>query len=455
MNSENSTKQIINRGSLLKCLVCVCFVSAAHAVGSTPLSYMALFVYLCIITFAKTEDLLQLMLFFVPWSAVLKPTPYTVSFCSVAMLIAAVKLVLKPKLRFRTSNLIVWSLFACITVFAKLLHTYPFGTQYILFLTMLMFFPIFLENYKDDISFENAVVFYSFGIISATVISLIFKENTNMEKFIRVIEQESIGITRLSGFYPDPNFYAAQITTAIGLVLVLINKSTLSAFFSGVLTISLVLCGIITVSKSFMICLLSIVAIWLFCCLIERKGHSKIIGTIFLLTVCIAILLVTGVVSELIDEYLIRFGMSNDARSFTTGRSEIWKRYLRYFAENPGELLIGKGFTSTLVGIWKGSPNTIIQCLYQLGIFGTVIIIRSVHGTLYYLKKSKAGFGYSLLILVSCFSMWLGIDVLFWDDFFLTISLFIVGMCYVGDKNQNLKKIQNTDLQGRSNCLLG
>lgn len=28
--------------------------------------------------------------------------------------------------------------------------------------------------------------------------------------------------------------------------------------------------------------------------------------------------------------------------------------------------------------------------------------------------------------------MWMGIDVLFWDDFFLTISFFIIGMFYIG-----------------------
>lgn len=451
MKNENSTKQIINSGSLFKCMVCVCLVSAAHAVGSTPLSYMALLVYLCIITFAKIEDLLQLMLFFVPWSAVLKPTPDTISFCSVAMLIVSAKLALKPKLRFRTGNLIVLSLFAGITVFSKLLHTYSFGTQYILFLIMLVFFPIYLENYKDEISFENAVVFYSFGIISATVASLVLQNNPNLRAFIKVIEYTNIGVTRLSGFYPDPNFYSAQVATAIGLLLVLINKSKLSVSFSSTLEVSLILCGLISVSKSFMICLLLIATIWLFCCLIERKGHSRFLGTMLILTVCLNILLATGSVSELIDEYLIRFGMADSAQTLTTGRSELWKLYLRYFAENPVELLIGKGFTSTFAGVPKGSHNTLIQCLYQLGLFGTLIIIRSVHGTLSYLKKSKAGFGYSLLIFLSCFSMWLGIDVLFWDDFFLTISLFIVGMCYVADTNQNLKKIQNTDLQGESN----
>lgn len=446
MNNENSTKQIINSGSLLKCLVCVCFVAAAHAVGSTPLSYMALFVYLCIITFAKTEDLLQLMLFFIPWSAVLKPTPSTISFCSVTMLIASAKLALKPKLRFRTGNLIVGSLFAGITVFAKLLHTYSFGTQYILFLIMLMFFPIFLENYRDDISFENAVVFYSFGIISATVASLILQNNPNLRAYIKVIQYTNIGVTRLSGFYPDPNFYSAQVATAIGLLLVLINKSKLSVSFTSTLAVSLILCGLISVSKSFMICLLLIAAVWLFCCLIERKGQSRFLRTMLILTVCLNILLATGSVSELIDEYLIRFGMADSAQTLTTGRSELWKLYLRYFAENPVELLIGKGFTSTFAGVPKGSHNTLIQCLYQLGLFGTLIIIRGVHSTLSCLKKAKVGSGYSMLIFLSCFSMWLGIDVLFWDDFFLTISLFIVGMCYVADKNQNLKKIQNTDL---------
>lgn len=442
MSINNSTVRIINWKSLLCCLGCVLFVAFAHARGSMIISFLALLIYLSIIAFSQTKDLLQLMLFFLPWSAVLKPTPTMISFASIAMLISLGKLLLQKDLRFRRIHLEVFCLIVGITIVGKIIHSYSFGTNYFMFLIMILFFPIYLEKYKDELCFENAVIFFSFGIISATVVSLILSNNTNMLEFIKVIDYEYIGVRRLCGFYPDPNFYSAQVVTALGGVLILVNKSRMNPIFNSFLVIALVACGLIAISKSFLICLGILTIIWLLCSMREHKGHKKIMMVLLILAISITALLQFGIFSDIINEYLIRFSSVDDASSLTTGRSELWKAYFQYFFDNPLELLIGKGFTSTLDGVPKGSHNTIIQCLYQLGILGTILIAISIFNTLTYIKKgTKISLGYVLLLLATCFSMWMGIDTLFWDDFFLIISFFIVGICYVGDHSCNSKQI--------------
>ena len=386
MTSKSSMDEIIDLELLFQCMICCVCIAGAHAVGNMFLICLALLFYLCIVVFSKPQQLLPIMLLFLPWSAVLKLEPNSISFCSIATLIVLGKITVLYPVRFRKQNLLVMGILVVITLTAKLVHAYSLSTEYILFFAMLLFFPLYLENFRDKILFESSVVFYSCGIIVSVVVSLMLGNNPNLLAFIRTIEYTNIGVTRLSGFCPDPNFYSARVVTAIGGVLILINKSQLKISSNILLLIALVACGLISVSKSFLLSLFLVVVLWLLCSLSERKIISRVVRGILLLIIMCIIILQSGVFSELINEYLSRFTDINDFSSLTTGRSELWKSYLQHFIDNPFELLIGKGYTSTLDGVAKGSHNTVIQCVYQLGVIGMALLVFNIYSTLVYVR---------------------------------------------------------------------
>ena len=309
-----------------------------------------------------------------------------------------------------------------------------------MFLGMLLAFPLVLAWTKDKVSFETCIYFYSLGIILSTVLALLFNNNANLLEYIRVIEEKEV-VTRHCGFYGDPNFYSAQVITAIGGQLLIILRNAKGRIIGNIISIAvLIACGLTSVSKSYMLCLVLLAAVGALC--FRRKDSGKYFRIFVVAFALFAFALLSiGAFSDIIDQYLLRFTMGDGLSSLTTNRTAIWKAYLKFFFENPLHFLLGQGYTNVLaVDIQKSSHNTIIQCVYQLGIIGSVFIISWFNSVVATLKPGKVKGMYVILLLVACFSMWMGLDFLFFDDFFLTIILFALGLSYI--QEEKLSKIQ-------------
>ena len=435
-----NTDKTINYNYLLICLVCVVAVSIAHIIGNMAVISCVLLFYLCIVFFTKMPYLLQVMVFFVPWSAILKVTPNSISFCSIAMLLMLIKLIFNP-IKFRMPILIMLVLLIMSTLIGKLMHSYFISLSYIMFFIMFFSFYVYIEKYSRYIMFENLIIFYSIGIISASFLSLILRNSPNITQFIKVIEYDYMDVTRLSGFYPDPNFYSAQIVTAIGGILVLINKSKIKLSFLMTLFLLLMTCGLLSVSKSFLLSIIILLFLWILCCLKEKNGRNKILFSLFVLTIIGSIVFLLKDHFSVFGEYQRRFVSGEGISSLTTGRSDLWMKYFRYIFDNPLVLLLGMGLSSTLEGVSKGSHNTLIQCFYQFGLIGTTILLSIIFYSMFNLLKGlKIELRYFFLMAFSCFFMWMGIDILLWDDFFLTISLFFIGLIYIGEPDREEKQ---------------
>ena len=243
-----------------------------------------------------------------------------------------------------------------------------------MFLGMLLAFPLFLSWTKDKVSFETCIYFYSLGIVLSTVLALLFNNNANLLEYIRVIEEKEV-VTRHCGFYGDPNFYSAQVITAIGGQLLIILRNAKGRIIGNIISIAvLIACGLTSVSKSYILCLGLLVAVWILS--LNKKDSGKYFKIFIALFALLAFALLTvGSFSDIIDQYLLRFATGSDITSLTTNRTTIWKGYLKFFLENPLDLFIGQGYADVFVAVQKGSHNTVIQCVYQLGIIGSIFIL--------------------------------------------------------------------------------
>ena len=422
------SKQINNPFLLI--FINVLLITAAQLIGSTVIIAAALLVYLATMLISDDENVFPLMLFFLPWSTILKLSPSSISFYSISTILVFGKYVIKYK-KIEGRSFIPVMLLCIVTLLSKFIHSYSIAPSFLMFFIMLVAFPMLFQVLKDKINFETCVIFFSLGIISATIISLIFSTNPNMIRYIEVIEQENIGIRRLCGFYGDPNFYSAQIVTAIGGNLIIIAKKAKKSLVETVLIIALFVCGIISISKSFIMCLLLTFALWLLFFL--RNRPSKFIGVVFVITVALAFAFSIGAFDDIIEQYLTRFSDITDSSNLTTGRSDLWVEYIQFLMNNPLDLLIGQGYTSVFNGVHKGSHNTFIQAVYQFGIIGFSIFA----AWLYSFKVKISSKKHILLCctwLIACFTMWIGLDMMFFDDLFVTITLFSSGCGYISKK---------------------
>ena len=412
--------------------LCAVVVVLSKAIGNVALIYMSLALYLFIVVFSDIKDVLQIFLFFLPFSAVIKISPNSVSLCSVAILFVLLKIVFKKDFKITVVSFLLLLTLILTSFLGKMVHGYPLALSYIMFFVTMLLCVLICINYSDEIKFEPLVFSFSTGIILATVLSLFFRDNGALRAYIRVLDQGISSGERLCGFYPDPNFFAAQTVTAFGCMLLIANKSKIKPYITMCYAFLLVACGTISLSKSFAISILLVMLLWLLSMIQMKVGFSRIFILMSLLCLTVLVILSSGVFDEQIQEFIMRFSSVHDASELTTGRSDLWIEYLSFLWENPAEFIWGQGFTSVFNGVSKGSHNTIIQLIYQFGLLGSAAML-----FLWYnlsnrlLKRNNEKLFPILTLLASCFFMWMGLDMLFFDDFFFLIMIFIFGRRYL------------------------
>ena len=191
---------------------------------------------------------------------------------------------------------------------------------------------------------------------------------------------------------------------------------------SIVMAVVLLYCGLLSASKSFVITAVLVVFFGILHLLRARRNISHKIVTIVTMSVVIIVVWVSNIFSVAFNIVAIRFENSTNIADLTTGRSTIWMNYFEYIKSNIGVMLFGKGYTNVLVE-GRASHNTLIQGVYQFGIVGLSIFLvwlRCLFDiTLQHLKIKRKQYAPCIILAVGVFLPWLGIDLLFFDEFFL------------------------------------
>jgi hypothetical protein len=107
---------------------------------------------------------------------------------------------------------------------------------------------------------------------------------------------------------------------------------------------------------------------------------------------------------------------------FTTGRTDVWISYISAMFEDVKLLLFGQGCTRVLLGE-KATHNTLLQCVFQLGIIGIALLILWIvfffQTLLRGVRLQKQQIVRLAMVLIGTFGPWIALDYLFFDEFFL------------------------------------
>lgn len=418
-------------GCLLACLLLV----LAQTVGNGFLLLLVLIGCLLLAALACRQGLaIPVLLFFLPWSPLMKLAPGRISFYTIGLLICCTLALAQDGMRLTVRQVVLAASLMALTLTAKILQTGSITNDYLMFVFMLLLFPCVARSCPRATSFRCATMFFAGGIFSAAILARLVAHYPNISRYI--IVESYLTVTRLSGFYGDPNFYSAHVTACLAGVLVLLSRETEKRrqILLAVVSVALLYCGLLSASKTFVLTVACLFLFWL-PTLLERGNYGSARTRLLFGVLCaVAFVLVSPAFRQVIRIISARFTEGEGLAGLTTNRTTLWLQYLTAFVHDIPLTLFGAGYTSVNL-FRKASHNTLIQAVYQFGILGIPLLLVWMWNMLADMfpesDKPLAGWKYTVLLCVGSFLPWMALDILQYDEFFLLPVYVLLGVAHV------------------------
>ena len=248
-------------------VLCYGQISNSKAViGLCLLAFLGVVVLAC-----RKNAMLAVLLYFLPWSPLLRLDDKSVSFFTIALLLVCLLYCVRDRLTFFNTYQSALAFFlVLLTVTAKLLQGNPIQNNYLFFMLMLFLLPGVVEGGSAG-SFKEVTLFFAVGIIAAALIAQQTAGLPNISNYINV--HAYLSVTRRSGFYGDPNFYAAHITACMAGIQLLLSREEKRIHQLALLLVLVLLfyCGMLSASKSFVVVTAGLFLVWV--PILLEKGH--------------------------------------------------------------------------------------------------------------------------------------------------------------------------------------
>lgn len=418
-------------GCLLACLLLV----LAQTVGNGFLLLLVLIGCLLLAALACRQGLaIPVLLFFLPWSPLMKLAPGRISFYTIGLLICCALALAQDGMWLTVRQVVLAASLMALTLTAKILQTGSITNDYLMFVFMLLLFPCIARSCPRATSFRCATMFFAGGIFSAAILARLVAHYPNISRYI--IVESYLTVTRLSGFYGDPNFYSAHVTACLAGVLVLLSRETEKRrqILLAAVSVALLYCGLLSASKTFVLTVACLFLFWL-PILLERGNYGSARTRLLFGVLCaVAFVLVSPAFRQVIRIISARFTEGEGLAGLTTNRTTLWLQYLTAFVHDIPLTLFGAGYTSVNL-FRKASHNTLIQAVYQFGILGIPLLLIWMWNMLADMfpesDKPLAGWKYTVLLCVGSFLPWMALDILQYDEFFLLPVYVLLGVAHV------------------------
>lgn len=419
---------------LIAALLCYAQVRGQRLLLTGSLvGFLALALWVC-----SRNMVIPVLMFFLPWSTIMKMTGGGTSFFTLALLGACAFYCVKREFTVHPYQIFCPIAVGILSLAAKLIQNNDINISYLCFLMLLFLFPLITKNGDGPVDFWQVTLFFAVGIISAALTAQRFANAPNISQYIKVYAYRNI--TRLCGYYGDPNFYSAQISACLAGILTLLNyeRKLLRQLLLAGIIIVLIYCGLLSGSKSFMLVTIILFALWA-TTLLERKrrGANKfqlVAGAVIVLGITLSSS-AFGALLQILNE---RFAYRSDISSLTTGRSDVWIAYLEEFSRDPVLTLFGQGYSNVTLNGGKATHNTILQGIYQFGVLGFPwIIVWTVCLAKRLMQGVKNNWKTVKFICIMCVGIilpWMSIDILFFDELFLFPVYMVMGIKYSSEK---------------------
>lgn len=409
-------------------LLCACFIEAcwllvAQVLNVTAILLPCLLCFLLLVGWAAIKNAaMPVILFFLPFAPLLKVRPSTISFFTIALLLTYGIYTVTGSRQVKVLHLIPALLLVVLTLIVKTAYGYELDNSYVMFAITLMLIPFITRELGEGYDFYWLTICFALGICLSAITARYLTAFPTISRYIDV--NVNLGFARYSGYYGDPNFYSAHITTALsGILFLLLSEIKRNKMLVlVVLACMLLYCGLLSVSKSFLLISICLILLWILTLLLQRGKVSIKVTLIVTLIVAGVFLLSSTVFTDMLDVVFSRFSQDNNLSDFTTGRTDVWARYILAMLEDARLLFFGQGYSDVIIGE-KPPHNTLLEIVFQLGLIGCVLLVLwMVYFTQTLLNGArlrKNQIARLAMVLMGTFGPWFALDYLFFDEFFL------------------------------------
>jgi len=372
-------------------------------------------VSLAVFVLSSTKHCIPMLLFLLPFSTLLKSNLNAISLFTVLFFIVVVKLVFSH-LKIEVGVLLCIALFIVYNLLLSGLG------QLTTMVTMASGVLMLYYLRSEDIDANSSITAFSFGICLSSVVAL-FKESLPIvDAFVDDTTLRLNGtdfVSRFSGLQGNPNYYTIDIILALSAIIVTMYNRKHRPI-NTVFLVLLPVFGLMSLSKSFLITLVLLIACWFV--LSIRQGVGGMTRFVFIAVVGMAIAYYMAYDS--INASLLRF-MGDDTSSLeqvTTGRSDIWMDYVEALLGDFKMLFCGNGLNTVLETAGKGAHNTYLESLFSLGIFGSTILLSAIGFAIGKISLKNAVWVPFILLLVRMFA----IGILTYDNLWFYLLILVL-----------------------------
>ncbi len=295
-------------------------------------------------------------------------------------------------------------------------------------------------NEKHAIAVSKAFIT---GVLLSSVYAFIFRNTYQILSYIR---SESVAywgseLGRFRGLFEDPNYYMTTISVALALIIKFRICGVIKSTQFMLLAVALSFFGMLSYSKTFFIVFVVLVLSFIALLFIRKKYLA---GVVSIVVCAAAFVILLNIESSPLAVILYRIAQGSDLSDFTTGRSDIFIRYVKAIFESPLNCIFGGGFDNPILG--KATHNLFLEIVYYTGIIGFFLygfyFIALVLTASRKREQKGQGFLLKYLVLIVCCILFLSLHGMLTEIpyvfFFLAISSILIT-----NKNTGKKELLN------------
>lgn len=372
MNKYNQFLSIVIISTLL--------IMSAFGSNQNIIIIPIIFIVMRILFTRDVDEKMMYLLYFLPFSVVLKLSPNSISFYSLFQVVYLIAIIYKKRM-FSVKYLVSLTIFIIYIILISFDNSpYPwnFIVKNMIWLTILYF----SLHFRGDQTFKNYTIAYVLGLIVSSLFGLFIDKIPRIYDYVIVstiyITSNDALIMRFSGLWNDPNMLALLILIGISLLFGLYDSKQLNLFEFLLIIGLLIMFGLMTLSKMFLLGLTFIVVMYVF---IKTKVRIDKGITFALIFIILAFIIISISPTRIIETYIYRFFGFFDGNltidQLTTNRTLIWRLYYDSFVSS-GTWLFGNGLNAKLP-FGRAAHNTIIEMFYLVGTFGFIIYVTIVN----------------------------------------------------------------------------
>ncbi len=363
-------KKFFKNNTMLFFLIIVCILNILFSIiGLNAVKYLLIVLIFLVIFFSKDEELLPIIFFLHPNSALFDNVGFTYLF-NFCVVIVAIKMIMFLRVKLPKKSILLFIVLLLFELFLCLFSPFVNSLIFSLVSWTCSYLILIMASYNQEkISFEKVYRYFFVGFCCSFITG-----------WIEPMLKWGINIPtayRFTGLLRDPNYYS------IDALFLIFSASTYAAICNKnkfLYIIPLVFMGLCSVSKTFI--LLLFLGIFISIILNIKKINFKnlILGFIIILVV-IMLAYKYGLIDLIMDKYLYR----SETTSLLTGRDKLWIFYISSLLKNPLILLFGKSLTYYSKILNPGiidsfftnfvAHNTYLDFILSWGIIGTILYL--------------------------------------------------------------------------------